>query len=508
MAKVFANDMVAHVWAQMRQDEGKSGNGNFYFTGARLYSYGSHFLAGYIDSAGVAFLNSDSYSISTSRHQSYAARAVSHRDHFYISDLTAFRDVLEFADWRDAGKDSRNPEYAKRRKAAARKLLLERASALTGRRNAYRWNATEGDAEEAGAYLARRVGLPAASWAAIKRERERLDAAKAKADKRKADKAAHALAVRYATMSDSEWRDHMRKDSSKYESFYDREAKALYHAARLAKAEGFSAKRQAAIKSRRADALRRKAGYHGAEKSYQRWNPVRYQIAMVRSCQRILSGFATDGAGPHGISARTEATRKASSSLAYLSNVAAFPSAARFRMRAESARLDSLLPALQSELDAFRLVEREREQREYEERQRLNRLAQEERVAAWLDGADVRVTFDAESGGAALRIRGDMLETSHGASVPLAHAVKAFRFVKLMRTKHYDAASHSIVKVWERNGKTIRVGHFQIDRIFSDGGFVAGCHNFTWPEIERAAALAGVLDAEADDSAVVSSAAA
>ena len=491
---VFSNDMVAHVWAQMRQDQGKSGNGNFYFTGANLWSYGSHFLVGRIMADGVALLNGDSYSISTSRHQSYASRAVSHRDTFYISSLTDWRDALEFLDWRAGGKDSRNPEYAKRWKGRVRALLLEHASRLTGRRNNYRWNAAEGDAEEAGAYLARMAGLPAASWEAIKRERVRLDTAKAKADARKEHKRNLALAVRYATMTDSEWRDHMRKDSSKYESFYDREAKAIYHAQRLAKAEGFSAKRMATLKARRADSLRRKAGYHGAEKLYQRWSPIRRAIGLVRSARDILATTP-----PLPITTRESATAQAARSLALLSNCGAFPTSSRFKMRAESARLDALLPAMREEVAAYRQAEREREEAAYQERMRLQRLEHSEKVEAWKSGADVRVSFDAETGGAAMRIRGDMLETSHGASVPLAHAVKAFRFVKLVRQRGVE---------WQRNGKTIRVGHFQIDRIAATGDFVAGCHKFTWPEVERVAALAGVAEAEADDSAVVSSAAA
>jgi hypothetical protein len=491
---VFSNDMTAHVWAQVSQPSGRSNNGNFFFRDRDLWSYGTHFLVGRIMSDGVALLNADSYSISTSGHQSDAASAVRHRDKFYIGDLTGLRDVLVMLD--RAARDKPKGAEAKQIRARARAALVERAASLMRKRNAYKWDtdSAESTDEEAGAYLARLAGLPAASWGAIKRERIRLDAIKAKADARNKAKRAHAMAVRYATMSDTEWRDHMRKDHSKHESFYDRTAKELYHAGRLAKAEGFSAKRRAVLKLRRADALRRKDGYHGAEKSYQRWSPIRRAIALVKSARSILATVP-----PLPVTTREGATAQAASSLAQLSNCGAFPSAARFRMRTESARLDSLLPALRAEVAAYREAEREREQAAYEERMRLNRLAQEERVAAWLAGADVRVNFDAETGGAALRIIGDTLETSHGASVPLAHAVKAFRFVKLMRERG---------TAWERNGKTIRVGHFQIDRIAANGDFVAGCHRFSWPEVERAAALAGVADMEADDSAVVSSAAA
>ena len=78
MAQVFSNDMVAHVWAQQNQQSGRSNNGNFYFEGRTLYSYGGHFPVGiFAAPGGPVFMNADSYSVSTSKHQSYARRAVS-----------------------------------------------------------------------------------------------------------------------------------------------------------------------------------------------------------------------------------------------------------------------------------------------------------------------------------------------------------------------------------------------------------------------------------------------
>ena len=68
--KVYDNAMTAHIWAQQNQDEGRSNNGNFYFVGPVIYSYGSHFVAGVIDESGVAWINADSYSPSTAKHMS------------------------------------------------------------------------------------------------------------------------------------------------------------------------------------------------------------------------------------------------------------------------------------------------------------------------------------------------------------------------------------------------------------------------------------------------------
>lgn len=136
----------------------------------------------------------------------------------------------------------------------------------------------------------------------------------------------------------------------------------------------------------------------------------------------------------------------------------------------------------------------EREQAERAERARLAYAAEAERREAWLAGSlAVRWSGSDSNGGALMRIRGDMLETSQGASVPLAHAIKVFRFVKLCRERG---------EPWKRNGKTIRVGHFQVDSISATGDFKAGCHTFNWAEVERVAALAGIAEAEASAEAL------
>lgn len=69
------NRDVAHAWAHGRMQSGKGSN--FYFDGPVLYSYGQHFIVGYRDdSRGVWWITSEGYSVSTSRHISYALQAV------------------------------------------------------------------------------------------------------------------------------------------------------------------------------------------------------------------------------------------------------------------------------------------------------------------------------------------------------------------------------------------------------------------------------------------------
>lgn len=137
--------------------------------------------------------------------------------------------------------------------------------------------------------------------------------------------------------------------------------------------------------------------------------------------------------------------------------------------------------------------ERDRERRETlraEREQRQHEVALEEAseaIAAWRDGSGRYLPYNATrdaSGGAMLRIRGDNLETSQDATVPLSHAIRVFHKVAECRANGTE---------WHRNGAEIRVGHFNVSRIEPDGTLHAGCHKILWPEIESAAKIAGVL---------------
>jgi hypothetical protein len=132
------------------------------------------------------------------------------------------------------------------------------------------------------------------------------------------------------------------------------------------------------------------------------------------------------------------------------------------------------------------------------ERAELGALEEARDLEAWKAGASVRVHATAPDGTAYVRARGDVLETSQGASVPLAHAIRVFRAVKALRKP--DAAPTDVV--WQRNGATLRVGHFQVDAIHADGSFRAGCHRIAWGEVERVAGALGLLDVPASIEAI------
>ncbi len=78
---VFDTDMVAHVWAQQTQQSGRNkSNGNFYFEGDTIYSYGSHFpIAKQITRNGkkCVLFTTRTYSNTTAGHIQCVRRALS-----------------------------------------------------------------------------------------------------------------------------------------------------------------------------------------------------------------------------------------------------------------------------------------------------------------------------------------------------------------------------------------------------------------------------------------------
>lgn len=137
------------------------------------------------------------------------------------------------------------------------------------------------------------------------------------------------------------------------------------------------------------------------------------------------------------------------------------------------------------EAECKRIEEREalRRQRELAKRKREEAQRQQEaleRVQQWVDGV---IDYCPGYGPIRLRIVGDELQTSRGARVPLAHAVRAFRVIKRLRDRG---------QTYERNGRAIRLGHFVLDAVDNAGNVRAGCHDVTWEEIERVAILAGI----------------
>lgn len=138
---------------------------------------------------------------------------------------------------------------------------------------------------------------------------------------------------------------------------------------------------------------------------------------------------------------------------------------------------------------ALELARRAEERKRIEARKAADALDARTRLAAWRDGGDVgrhgfRDLRDTE--GDCLRVSTDGdVETTQGARVPLAHVVdRAPLLLRIIRSG----------QAWQRNGHTIHLGHYSVDKIEEDGTLHAGCHTFRRAELERFAAVIGVAE--------------
>lgn len=454
MAKVFNNSMVAHVWAQGGQAYGRSHNGNFYFDGRVLYSYGSRFAVGVRMNDNQAVLNSDSYSISTSGMQSDASSAVSHFATVYVPKLQDIARELSYIANNGAKKSPRHV-------AAVIAHIETHAAVMSLKAGSYRWQEeAAGEGEETRAdRLLRFCGIPKArASAAIKRGLAKA-AKKAKADAAQSRKAWKAEAVAVADMSPNEFdaalerRWHVRpftgqRQGDEYAAERLRNAsKELFRLIKTAKAEKLSAARLGRLKAHRAgilatlkrydeDSAALVAEYHAGR--FANWQ-ARYDAA--KDDAERLAVWKTNGV-----------------------KAADYAEGTPERAKLEAADVEG-----RALYDAERMAA-EREARE-----------------AWLNGEGDRYTRLSGTNGTALVRRssdGERLETSQGADVPWSHAVKAFRFIRLCVEK--GEAFHT-------NGRVIRVGHFTVDYITADGDMKAGCHRFAWADMRALAEREGVF---------------
>lgn len=465
---------VAHLWAAQSQSSARYRD--MYFSGATLYSYGSHFIIGIVR-PDVILMNAESYSLTTSRHQQAASYATNHRDKFSLPELTelaAKLDSLESAN-RAIGyatKEGQDGEYLARRKA-------ERDQLRKWAREYVRTHAAAGVlGASSGAYVLRSFGLAPTTYAKLKeqgeRQREREKAAEAKARLAHDRKAAATL----ADMGEAEFLASYPPDRSRFDS--ERQANPQLEMFRAALAKAHKVASAAGWERRKAIIWRRLKAF----KAHMAGVQSRLYAAQIEARRAEFAAWKAGGDRPNhrtfthpelaAEKAELEAAERAEHAERSASEYAAWKHGTGRRPNASDFDPDSI------------------ERREIEESIERD---QAHKVAAWRAGAgasSVGFLSDAK-GGALLRIKGDTLETSHGASVPLEHAIRAFRFVKLVRQRG---------ELWTRNGKQIRVGHYQIDAIQPDGSFKAGCHSINWPEIERAAIEAGVFDSAPDESAV------
>jgi hypothetical protein len=163
--------------------------------------------------------------------------------------------------------------------------------------------------------------------------------------------------------------------------------------------------------------------------------------------------------------------------------------------------VDELRAKAQRQAEAARVAALKATREAHKRRAEL-REKQRPEFEAWMNGGSMPYPpseWRTNADGAAFIRRspdGANLETSQGAAVPWEHALRVFRFVKLCRERGEG---------WQRNGHSIRVGHYTLDSVSPDGSFRAGCHVIQWAQISALAASQGVADATPSAEAVTPS---
>lgn len=140
MKTVFENRMVAHVWAQQNQSEGRSNNRQFYFRDKTIFSYRDSWpLATFIGENEV-LLNVQRYSVTTSKHLSYVERALKSDckiwrvDTKIISNPDAFLKLTpkkreKFLADKQAKEKAENKKYKAEQQKRARQVRKEKLAA-------------------------------------------------------------------------------------------------------------------------------------------------------------------------------------------------------------------------------------------------------------------------------------------------------------------------------------------------------------------------------------------
>lgn len=513
----FSSDMAAHVWAQRRQTFGRSGTGIVYFHGRALFDYGAHYCAAYIVADDSAVLYNASYvSPTTSGHVSAARYAARPRQAVGVPDLTGLL----------AGRTGESL-YPGRASYGEVTGTAEFESAIDARLGDRAWIRSYCEAHalelapESLAFLLGRVGLARSAGRIVadaERKRDKAKAERKREEKRRAIETLKAFAA--------------APDLAAYAAdarpwhYADAAAIVAHVAPVIRKARKAAGKASVSpaiwrkawarlqslgepdtIDSIRRELERREARANRKSRLQGLANALTQYRHPVSSYQPDADAHAFEHARAAVQAVENKATRagRLAQAIGALWPVS-FESVSR-RLYAAGEQMDSFVdsarrnPALVELREQWEAAKAERARLEREQRER----EQAERLASWRAGAAVgRISAARPSGAAYIRAVGverdesgaivaGELETSLGASVPLVQAVRAFRFLKLVRERGDG---------WRKNGARIRVGHFEVDSISPTGDFVAGCHSFEWADVRELAESLGVFDLAPDDSAV------
>lgn len=546
MAKeVFPNEMVAHIWANQGQRYARTANGNFYVQGPLLYSYGSHFIVGVIDEQGRAWLNSDGYSMTTSKHKHEASYASRHLTQLRVPDLTAIADYI------------RDRTRAKRNAGNIRAYLTKHATALCDEAGAALLAMVSRGTWEN--YRARAVAAKnkaaAQNLARLKAHNRRAASAYAKRSIQNIRAEAIAGIQAYSTYALDNFiealRDaHKAAGSPRIKAAVWKRLKA----ARAIKAnaeryKGTLAARQALYALRAwndgeqaghitPESVRRSHFWRGVESIFRKPLAAHMPPATRAKLQSLAEMACEIANGLKALEDRREARRIARHETrtaikvwrGYMERVASpspgdmmtLESPATWRgIRNTAATLGEVgflrgatLRYLWDTRDFADAMQESLADAVAAARARRQAMPREKRVAAWRAGengwSDFNDMRDDGHGGALIRVSGarveacqvigGTLETSQGATVPLRHAAAIFAYVRGKRRP--DVSQADSVAVWTRDkgrlggGAGPRVGHFTLDKVYANGDFEAGCHRINWAETETLARSLGLWDCD------------
>lgn len=504
LKRVLSPDMVAHVWAQGRQTIGETAKGNFYFSGETLYSYGRHYVAGYLLPNGFALINATRDSPTTNGHVSSAGHATRPR-RAYAPDLTELRRHLENltrGTFRDRnrvmipanetfGESPESPECLARQVADARAKVESYVCQHAA------------DYPDACLQLIpffSAARSPEKHLEKMKAKRARDVARTAEAARKAATRDALAMGRRLLKFPVADVPAHKKPgyldNLDRLDSAIGIKPRACFQYGEYMPGKGARVIADAAKLMR--EAGQEKAAKHAGKIARALYAAQRAQDAYKarnRRRDRLYMAITNRREYVRRVNAAQWSDDRAQALFNLFNCLDTLAYESAIGQKGRDALLTQRAAAREAYKEAAAQVKAEAD---------AKRAAQK---AEWLAGVPgVSWRGDTPTGGVYIRavnvtrdesgaITGGALETSRGAEVPLPHAVKAFRFVKRCR----EAG-----KAWRANGHTIRVGHFRIDSIESSGDFIAGCHLIEWAQIEALAKSLGVFELAPDDSALES----
>lgn len=134
-------------------------------------------------------------------------------------------------------------------------------------------------------------------------------------------------------------------------------------------------------------------------------------------------------------------------------------------------------------LDQFRAILEREEKKKIKKREadlKIKALEELQYLTNWR--SDVTMyTQGMRNNPAALRLNGDIVETSHGANIPVSDALRLWPIIQRCRAgnKEYTPG--------------MPLGNYRLNQIKSDGSIVVGCHNIDYSEIALMSIALGVV---------------